>query len=111
MLGQIVRGVVRTLGGLVLGAAPGAIYAALVGAVHLGVNGRWDRAPAFAVGCVTVGALVGLLGGVKWALSGEAAPDSALPAAGLPHVPAGSPSRGGPPQAPLRVVTARRSDS
>jgi hypothetical protein len=61
---------------LLLGAVLGALYAGLVGAVHLGVSGRWDRVPAFAVGCVLVGALFGLLGGIKWARSGAAAPDS-----------------------------------
>jgi hypothetical protein len=76
VLAQIVHGVVRALAGTVVGAAPGAVYAAMVGAVHVGVYGRWDRVPAFAVGSVVVGALVGLLGGVRWALSGEAAPDS-----------------------------------
>jgi hypothetical protein len=79
MLGQIVRGMVRTSAGLVLGAVPGALYAALVGIVHLGVHGRWDRAPAFAVGCVVVGAFLGLLGGVIWALSGEPAPGTSPP--------------------------------
>ena len=81
MLAQVVRGVVRLSAAVVLGAVPGAVYAALVGAVHLGVDGRWDRIPAFAVGCVMVGALFGLFGGVRWALSGELAPGSAPPVA------------------------------
>jgi hypothetical protein len=76
MLGQIVRMVVRISAGMVLGALPGALYAGLVGAVHLGVYGRWDRVPAFAVGCILVGALFGLLGGSKWALAAEAVPGS-----------------------------------
>jgi hypothetical protein len=72
MLDQIVRVVVRVLVSAVLGAAAGALYAGLVGAVHLGAYGRWDQIPAFAVGCVLVGAVLGLLGRVAWALSGEA---------------------------------------
>jgi CheY-like chemotaxis protein len=82
MLGQIVRGAVRTAAGLALGAVPGTLYGALVGMVHLGVSGRWDRAPAFAVGCTLAGALFGLLGGVGWALSGEPAPAGSPPPAG-----------------------------
>jgi hypothetical protein len=74
LLGQIVRVVVRVSVGVVLGAVPGALYAGLVGAVHLGVYGRWDRVPAFAVGSVLVGALLGCWAGIAWALSGEAAP-------------------------------------
>jgi len=62
MLVRIVRGLVRVSVGLALGAVPGALYGIAVGTVHLGVYGRWDRAPAFAVGCVLVGALFGLLG-------------------------------------------------
>jgi hypothetical protein len=98
MLGQIVRGVVRTSAGLVLGGVPGALYAGLVGAVHFGVYGRWDRAPAFAVGCILVGALFGLVGGIHWALSGEAAPGSSP-----------LPTARGSSQVAL-VVPARRSD-
>src|SRR5438132_11404452 len=74
MLGQIVRVAVRMSAGVVLGAVPGALYAGLVGAVHLGVSGRWDRAPAFTVGCILAGGLFGLLGGITWALSGKTAP-------------------------------------
>ena len=73
MVGQVVRGVGRLSAGVALGVVPGALYAALVGAVHLGVYGRWDRIGAFAVGCVLVGAVFGLLGGIVWALSGAAA--------------------------------------
>jgi len=99
MLVRIVRGLVRVSVGLALGAVPGALYGAAVGTVHLGVYGRWDRAPAFAVGCVLVGALFGLLGGIEWALSGEVAPsDSPLPLAR------------GSSQAPL-AVSARRPGS
>ena len=76
MLAQVVRGVVRLSAAVVLGAVPGAVYAALVGAVHLGVYGRWDRVPAFAVGCVVVGALFGLFGGARGALFREPAPGS-----------------------------------
>ena len=61
MSSSFVRVVVRQLAGLVLGASPGALYAGLVAAVHFGVYGRWDRVPAFAVGCVLIGAVIGLL--------------------------------------------------
>jgi len=73
MLGQFVRVVTGVLVSTVSGAVLGALYAGLVGAVHLGAYGRWDRVPAFAVGCVLVGAVLGLLGRMAWALSGEAA--------------------------------------
>jgi hypothetical protein len=85
MQGQIVRGVVRASIGLLLGAVPGALYAALVGVVHLGVSSRWDRAPAFAVGCTLAGALFGLLGGALWDLSGEPAPGRSPPPTGHPR--------------------------
>ena len=95
MLAQVIRGVVRLSATVALGAVPGAVYAALVGAVHLGVYGRWDRVPAFAVGCVVVGALFGLVGGVRWALSGEPAPGGSPPPAarGLAPAPLAVPSR------------------
>jgi hypothetical protein len=92
MLGQIVRMVIRMSAGVVTGTAPGALYASLIGAVHLSVYGSWDRVPAFIVGCILVGALVGLLGSIRWALSGKAAPDS------VPAAPAG----------PVPVATGRR---
>jgi hypothetical protein len=77
MLGQsLVVGGVRVaaqgLAGTVLGAAPAALYAVLVGAVHLAIYGRWGGVPAFALGCVLVGALVGLLAGLTLALTEEA---------------------------------------
>jgi ABC-type xylose transport system permease subunit len=68
MLRQIVRVAVRISAGVVLGAVPGALYAALVGVVHVGVSRRWDGLPAFTVGCVLVGGLLGLVGGTTWAL-------------------------------------------
>jgi hypothetical protein len=88
MLAQVIRGGVRLSAAVVLGAVPGAVYVALVGAVHLGVYGRWDRVPAFAVGCVVVGALFGLFGGVRWALSREPAPGSSPPPAARGSSPA-----------------------
>jgi hypothetical protein len=72
----LVRIVVRLSAGMALGLVPAALYGRLVAAVHLAVYGRWDRAPAFALGCVIAGALLGLLGGVAWALSGNPAPVS-----------------------------------
>ena len=69
----LVRVVVRLATGVFLGAVPGALYAGLVGAVHLALYRRWDWIPAFAVGCVLAGALAGLLGGVAWALAGDTA--------------------------------------
>ena len=68
MLGHIVRAVVRVLVSSMLCAALGALYAGLIGAVHLGVSGRWDQIPVFAKGCVLVGALLGLLGRIAWDL-------------------------------------------
>jgi hypothetical protein len=76
MLGQSLVVGVRVAGqglaGAVLGAAPAAVYAVLVGAVHLAIYGRWGGVPAFALGCVLVGALVGLLAGLTLALTEEA---------------------------------------
>jgi hypothetical protein len=74
MVGQIVGVAVRMSACVVLGAVPGVLYAGLVGAVHVGLSGRWDRVPAFTVGCVLVGGLFGLLGGIAWALSVKSAP-------------------------------------
>jgi hypothetical protein len=74
MLGQVVRVAVRMSAGVVLGAVPGALYGGLVGAVHLGVSASWDRAPAFTLGCVLVGGLFGLLGGITWARRGRPPP-------------------------------------
>lgn len=109
MLGQIVRGAVRMSAASVLGAAPGAIYAALVATVHLAVYGRWDRVPAFAVGCVMAGALLGLLVGIKWALSRQAAPGrSPPPTACRVLVPAGSSGRRRSSQA-LLAMPARQA--
>jgi hypothetical protein len=73
MLRRVVRVGVRLLVGVVLGAAAGALYAGLVGAVHRGAYGRWDRIPTFAVLCVLAGALFGLLRGLGWVLWGGAA--------------------------------------
>jgi hypothetical protein len=58
---------------VVSGAAPGAVYAVLVGAVHFAVYRRWEPIPAFAVGSILAGALLGLVGGILWAFSGCAA--------------------------------------
>jgi hypothetical protein len=74
MLGQIVRVAVRISAGVVLGAVPGALYAGLVGAVHIGASGDWDLVPAFAVSCVLVGGLFGLLAGITWAVSARTGP-------------------------------------
>jgi hypothetical protein len=116
MPGQLVRGVVRMSAGVVLGAAPGALYAALIGAVHLGVYGRWDQVPAFAVGCILVGALLGLLGGMKWALSEEAAPGSPPLTAGVParrsdRPSVGRPVGGRPPRPGLRLGGGSRGQA
>jgi hypothetical protein len=97
MLALILRRVIRIAAALLIGAAPGALYAILIGAVHLGVYGRWERVPAFAVGCVLTGAMIGLLGGISWALSSKRA---------LDRVPATSGSQGEPflLQAPLELA-------
>jgi hypothetical protein len=76
MLGQIARAAVRVLVSMASGALLAALYAALVGTVHLGAYGRWAGIPAFAVGCILVGVVLGLLGCVVWALSGAAAQGS-----------------------------------
>jgi hypothetical protein len=73
MRGQMVRVGAWVLGRLVLGALSGALYAGLIGVVHFGVYGTWDQLPAFAVGCILVGALFGLLGSTGWVLLGRAA--------------------------------------
>jgi hypothetical protein len=74
MLGQIARVAVWMSAGVVVGAVPGALYAGLVGAVHVGASGDWDLVPAFTVGCVLVGGLFGLLAGITWAVSGRSDP-------------------------------------
>jgi hypothetical protein len=72
----LVRIVARLSAGMALGLVPAVLYGGLVAAVHLAVSGRWDRAPTFALGCAIAGALLGLLGGVAWALAGNPAPVS-----------------------------------
>jgi hypothetical protein len=96
MLGLIIRIVLRILATLMVGAAPGALYASVVGAIHLGVYGQWERVPAFAVGCVLVGALIGLVGGISWAFSSKPSPA---------RVPVATGSQGGTPflRAPLEM--------
>jgi hypothetical protein len=66
---QLGRVVTRVLAGWLSGAVLGALYAVLVGAVHLGVYGRWDQLLPFAAVCALVGTVLGLLGGFAWALS------------------------------------------
>jgi hypothetical protein len=66
---QVERVVKRVLAGMLVGVVLGGLYAGLVGAVHLGVYGRWDQIPPFAAVCALVGTLLGLLGGVAWAYS------------------------------------------
>jgi hypothetical protein len=111
MLGQIVRVGVRMSAGVAVGVIPGTLYAGLIGMVNFVVDGPWDQIPAFPVGGVLVGSLFGLLGGVAWALSGAAAPDSGPPpAGGRVPVMAESQRRNRSPQAPL-WAPARRSDS
>jgi hypothetical protein len=61
-----------------LGFVSALLYSALIVGVHFAMTGRWDRGPAFALGCVIVGALLGLLGGMVWAMSGEGPAPSAL---------------------------------
>jgi hypothetical protein len=72
----LARIVVRLSTGMVLGLVPALLYGSLVAAVQFGVSGRWGRTPAFLLTGVIVGALLGLLGGVVWALSGHSAPVS-----------------------------------
>jgi hypothetical protein len=70
MLDLMGRLVVRLSVGALLGVAPGALYAALVSVVHRGTYGTWGRIPCFVVGCVVTGALLGLVAGVVWTVSG-----------------------------------------
>jgi hypothetical protein len=90
MPGQIARVAVRGMISMASGVLLGALYAALVGTVHLGAYGRWEGIPGFAVGCILVGALLGLLGCILWAVWGEAAWGSA----GSESPPSGSPGSG-----------------
>jgi hypothetical protein len=69
MTGQIVGILCRVFVGLLLGAAAGMLYCGLVSAVHVGVYGRFDHFSGFAVGCMMVGGLLGLLGGGAWTLT------------------------------------------
>jgi hypothetical protein len=73
-LHQLVRVVVGLSAGTVLGAIPGALYAGLVSVVHLSVYGRGDRLPAFAMGCILAGMLLGLLGRGVWTFSSRVVP-------------------------------------
>lgn len=73
MPGRIVQVVARVLVSTVSGALSGALYAALVGTVHRGTYGRWDQIPAFAVGCVIGGAVLGMLAGMVLVLSSKTA--------------------------------------
>jgi hypothetical protein len=67
-LGRIV---IRLSAGTMLGLVPAGLYGGLAAAIHFAAAGRWDRSPAFALGCLIAGALLGLLGGGVWALSGQ----------------------------------------
>jgi hypothetical protein len=62
-LEQLARLGVRLSASVVLGAVAGALYAALVSGVHFAVYERWNQIPAFAKGCILVGAVLGLLRG------------------------------------------------
>ena len=72
MPGQIARAAVRALASMAGGALLGVAYAAVVGSAHLGAYGRWAGLPAFAVGCVLLGVVLGLLKCLVWAVSGKA---------------------------------------
>jgi len=68
--------VLRLSAGTALGVVPAGLYGGLAAAVHFVVTGHWDWSPVFALGCVIVGAVLGLLAGGVWALSEQGpAPD------------------------------------
>jgi hypothetical protein len=96
MPGQIARAVFRALVSMAWGALLGVVYAAVVGTAHVGAYGRWAGLPLFAVGCVLVGVVLGLLGRVLWAVSGQAARESTASA---------SPPASNPPPGPARRPT------
>jgi hypothetical protein len=96
---QTVRVMARALVSMGTGAVLGAGYAVLAGAVHLGAYGLWNQIPAFALGCVLVGAGLGLLGRMVWALAGEAVEEVAD---------GQSPLSGNPPAEPARRTADER---
>jgi hypothetical protein len=57
------------LAAVVVGALAGAAYAALVGSVHLAIQGRWNWVPVFAAQSITAGAGLGLAVGAGLALA------------------------------------------
>jgi hypothetical protein len=67
------RVVARLCAGMVLGLVAAGIYGGLVAAIYFLVTGNWDEPPDFVLGCVLTGALLGMLGGAAWALSGQGA--------------------------------------
>jgi MFS family permease len=54
----------RVLTGVAIGTICATIYSSLVALVHFAVRGRWDDVHRTAVGFISVGALLGLLGGI-----------------------------------------------
>jgi hypothetical protein len=107
---QIVGVVGRMSAGAALGAVPGALYAGMVGGLHFVLHGRWDRVPAFAVGCVLVGGLLGLLGSIPWVLAWNAASASSPLSDARYSVPSGNQGGKESSQVPLGEP-ARSADS
>jgi hypothetical protein len=64
-LGFLTQAVAGALTGAVLAGG----YGALVAGVRLASTGRWGRSPAFALGALLTGAVVGLIVGIALALS------------------------------------------
>ena len=69
MFKDIVRMTLRMLLGVAVGMVLAALYATLVGGVHVFVHSRLDRVPGFVFTCISSGALLGFIAGAIWASS------------------------------------------
>jgi hypothetical protein len=78
----------HALGGALTGALLAGGYGALVAVVRVVSTGRWGRSPAFALGALLAGAVVGLLVGIAVGLSFPRQPRSRDAGARIPWLPA-----------------------